>query len=80
MRLCQTLLKLPVTHLLIASLFLGLAPFVPEPHLVEKLRLLLQGQLQRPLDIFDLGMHGLPVLLLILRLLAAGICRVKQPA
>jgi len=80
MRLCQNLLKLPVAHLILASLFLGLAPFVPEPHLIEKLRMLFKGQLQRPLDIFDLGMHALPVALLFLRLLAPRLCRKKQPA
>lgn len=58
--------KLPWDILIIGSLALGLAPFVPEPHLVEKLRMLWQGTLSRPLDIFDLFMHGtLPLLLLL---------------
>ncbi|WP_319823596.1 RND transporter [Thalassovita sp.] len=39
---------------------LGLAPFVPEPHVWEKLRMLAAGELVRPLDIFDLLFHGLP--------------------
>lgn len=77
MPLCRNLLKLPLTHLAIASLLLGLAPFVPEPHLIEKLRMLFNGRLHRLLDIFDLGMHGLPVLLLLLRLLAGWFCREK---
>lgn len=75
MRLCQTLLKLPLAPLLVVGLLLGLSPFSPEPHLLEKLRLLLSNQLRRPIDIFDLTLHGLPVLLLILRLTAAAICR-----
>lgn len=47
----------------ILCVFLGLSPFVPEPHLVEKLRMLGQGRLTEPLDIFDLLMHGAPFLL-----------------
>jgi len=58
--------KLPWYLLIIGSLTLGLAPFVPEPHLFEKLRMLFQGTLIRPIDIFDLLMHGaLPLLLLL---------------
>ncbi len=58
--------KLPWDLLIIGSLTLGLAPFVPEPHLFEKLRMLFQGTLIRPIDIFDLLMHGaLPFLLLL---------------
>lgn len=40
------------------ALALGLAPFFPEPHLVEKSRMLLAGTLRRPLDIFDLVLHA----------------------
>ena len=47
---------------------LGLAPFVPEPHIAEKIRWLLQGELRRPIDIFDLLFHGIPWLLLALKL------------
>lgn len=58
--------RLPWSLLVLGSLTLGLAPFLPEPHLVEKLRMLMQGELVRPLDIFDLCMHGaFPVLLLL---------------
>ncbi len=58
--------KLPWDVLIVGSLLLGLAPFYPEPHLVEKIRMLFQGTLSRPLDIFDLLMHGaLPLLLLL---------------
>ncbi|RKZ37818.1 MAG: RND transporter [Gammaproteobacteria bacterium] len=58
--------KLPWELLILGSLTLGLAPFIPEPHLIEKIRMLLQGTLSRPIDIFDLFMHGaFPVLLLL---------------
>ena len=60
--------KIPLGTLLIPAVLLGLAPFVPEPHLVEKLRMLAQGSLQRPIDIFDLLMHGTPALLVVLKL------------
>jgi len=60
-------MKLPNYSFLIpASLMLGLAPFVPEPHLVEKVRWLFTGHPFRPIDIFDLFLHGaFPALLLV---------------
>lgn len=58
---------LPWLYLVVAMLTLGLAPFVPEPHLWEKLRWLAQGQLSRPLDIFDLCLHGSPFVLAALK-------------
>lgn len=61
--------SIPLPLLVLATLFLGGAPFVPEPHLVEKLRMLLQGSLSKPLDIFDLIYHATPLILLILKLL-----------
>jgi hypothetical protein len=62
--------RIPWTLLLPVALVLGLAPFRPEPHLVEKLRMLAHGQLTRPLDIFDLLLHGTPLLLVLGKLLA----------
>lgn len=56
--------NIPWMLLVIASLTLGLAPFYPEPHIVEKLKMLAAGELSRPMDIFDLCLHGLPWLLL----------------
>ena len=58
---------IPWSWLIIAALFLGLAPFAPEPHLLEKLRMLAAGELSRPLDIFDFFLHGTPVVLLLLK-------------
>ena len=49
------------------TILLGLAPFRPEPHLVEKLDMLFQGTLSKPLDIFDLIMHSTPLFLLVLK-------------
>ncbi len=60
--------RIPLSVLAIAALLLGLAPFVPEPHLIEKLRMLANGQLTRPIDVFDLFLHGTPIVLLALKL------------
>ena len=60
--------RIPLQILIIVSLTLGLAPFVPEPHIWEKLRMLAAGQLSRPIDIFDLVLHGTPWVLLGLKL------------
>ncbi len=57
--------RLPWPSLILASLMLGLAPFFPEPHLWEKLKMLVAGELSRPIDIFDLLLHGAPVMLLL---------------
>jgi len=46
------------------ALLLGLAPFFPKPHLVEKLSMLLAGTLKRPIDVFDLLWHIWPFVLL----------------
>lgn len=48
----------------ITVLMLG-APFVPEPHLVEKARMAMNGTLTSPLDIFDVAWHLLPAALLV---------------
>ncbi|MBT4499442.1 MAG: RND transporter [Gemmatimonadetes bacterium] len=60
--------RIPLQALAIAALLLGLAPFFPEPHLWEKLKMLFAGSLERPIDIFDLLMHGTPSVLLLLKL------------
>lgn len=61
--------KIPWTVLIPATILLGLAPFLPQPHLVEKLRMLANGLLSRPVDIFDLLLHGTPLLLALGKLL-----------
>ena len=56
--------KIPLSILVVAALVLGLAPFQPEPHLWEKLKMLAAGTLSHPIDIFDLALHaGFPLLL-----------------
>jgi hypothetical protein len=58
--------KLPWGLLILACLTLGLAPFAP-PHIWEKLQMLARGQLVRPIDWFDLVLHGTPWVLLIVK-------------
>ncbi len=60
--------EFPLPMLTMAAVMLGLAPFYPEPHLLEKLRMLAQGVLHRPIDVFDLFLHGAPAVILSIRL------------
>jgi hypothetical protein len=64
----QWLDRISLSLLLPVALLLALAPFVPEPHLWEKLKMLFAGTLTRPIDIFDLFLHGGPLVLLLLKL------------
>jgi len=59
--------KIPLMVLLPVAVFLALAPFSPEPHLWEKLKMLMNGTLVRPMDIFDLFLHATPLVLLVLK-------------
>ncbi|MEZ4321770.1 MAG: RND transporter [Myxococcota bacterium] len=59
----EALHQLPWTLVILACLTLGLAPFRP-PHIVEKLQMLREGTLKRPLDWFDLLYHATPFLVL----------------
>jgi len=58
--------KLPWGLVILACLTLGLAPFFP-PHIWEKLQMLSKGRLVRPIDWFDLVLHGTPWVLLVLK-------------
>ena len=60
--------RIPLLWFSLIAGWLLVAPVLPEPHLTEKLRLLSQGQLTQPIDIFDLLLHSVPSLLLALRL------------
>ncbi len=59
---------IPLLWFVLIALWLLVAPVVPEPHLIEKLRWLVRGELIRPIDIFDLLLHSVPALLLAWRL------------
>jgi hypothetical protein len=61
--------------IILLCLTLGLAPFVPVPHIVGKVRWVLGGaEGMQPMDYFDLLFHGFPWLLLI----RIGVLRGKQ--
>jgi len=59
--------QIPYLPLILLAVFMLLAPFRPMPHVVEKLIMLKNGALTRPLDIFDLFFHLAPSLLLLLK-------------
>jgi len=63
--------KIPLLPLVVIAIFMALAPFSPEPHLVEKTRMLFNGELSKAIDIFDLFWHSLFLILLALRLLVS---------
>jgi hypothetical protein len=46
-----------------------LAPFYPMPHVVEKILMLKNGTLKKPIDIFDLFFHLSPLALLVLKII-----------
>ena len=56
--------RIPYPLLVVAAVLMLGAPFVPEPHLVEKARMLAEGRLSRPIDIFDVFWHLTPAVLL----------------
>lgn len=60
--------RIPLLPLAVAAVFMALAPFAPEPHLVEKTRMLMNGELSRGIDIFDLFWHSFLIVLLAIRL------------
>ncbi len=61
--------QIPLLPLAIAATVMALAPFAPEPHLLEKSRMLINGQLIKPIDIFDFFWHSFLLLLLVIRLM-----------
>ncbi len=62
--------RIPYSLLIAAAIFMLGAPFLPEPHLVEKARMLAEGRLSRPIDIFDVFWHLLPAALLAIKWLS----------
>ena len=59
--------KIPYSILIIFSVLMLLAPFRPMPHVIEKLLMLKNGTLTKPIDIFDLFYHLLPTFILLLK-------------
>lgn len=59
--------KIPYAILIPLTVIMLLAPFKPLPHVLEKLIMLKQGTLTRPMDIFDLLYHLAPLAILIIK-------------
>jgi len=59
--------KIPYTLLIIFTVFMLLMPFRPMPHVAEKLMMLKDGTLSRPIDIFDLFYHLIPLIILLMK-------------
>jgi hypothetical protein len=60
--------RIPKWLLVAVAVYLAGAPFVPEPHLIEKWRMLWGGTLIKPIDIFDFFLHTTPLVVLGIRL------------
>jgi len=69
--------QIPLPVLLVIALTLGLAPFSPQPHVLEKLGMLFSGDLSKPIDIFDLVLHGTPWVLLAIKLVRLGMVKMN---
>ena len=59
--------KIPYSILIIIAVFMLLAPFRPMPHVIEKLIMLKNGSLAKPIDVFDLFYHLIPTMILLLK-------------
>ena len=68
-RMWTLLDKISYPILIVIAVFMMLAPFKPMPHVMEKLIMLKNGTLTRPIDIFDLFYHLIPTIILLLKLL-----------
>lgn len=60
--------SIPYVVLILLAVFLLLAPIKPMPHALEKLIMLKNGDLKKPIDIFDLFFHLLPTMLLVIKI------------
>lgn len=60
--------SLSFTWLVPIALILAVLPVHPQPHLIEKLTMLFQNNLTKPIDIFDLVLHGAPLLVLSMKI------------
>jgi len=63
--LIALLQRIPYSVIVPFAIIMLLAPFKPMPHVLEKLIMLKEGTLTRPIDIFDLFYHLAPLILLV---------------
>jgi len=60
--------KIPYGILIVLVILMLLLPFRPMPHVLEKIIMLKNGSLTRPIDIFDLFYHLIPTVVLVLKI------------
>ena len=68
MKIMKLIDRIPLLPLMFMAFILGFAPFLPQPHLVQKLTLLFDGRLNNAMDFFDLFLHGILPCLLVIKL------------
>ena len=61
--------KIPYGVLIVFTILMLLLPFKPMPHVLEKLIMLKNGILTKPIDIFDLFYHLIPAILLVMKII-----------
>lgn len=71
-------MKNQLVFAVLASLTLGLAPFVPHPHIWKQLKNLWLGRPMAGMDWLDLAMHGAPWLFLLYVLAKLLLRKTKQ--
>ena len=59
--------SIPYSILIVFAVLMLLLPFKPMPHVIEKLIMLKNGTLTKPIDIFDLFYHLIPTIILLLK-------------
>lgn len=70
---------LNLSTVLLMCMTLGLAPFVPEPHIWGKLKWVIGGSVgMQPMDWLDLVFHGTPWVILIILLINKVIEKLKD--
>ena len=60
--------SIPYWLLIPVAILMLLAPFQPMPHVLEKLIMLKNGTLSKPIDIFDIFYHLIPTIVLIFKI------------
>jgi len=64
---------------ILICLTLGLAPFFPEPHIFGKVKWILGGaEGMKPMDWFDVALHGFPYVLLVRLIIIKGLRKASK--
>ena len=63
----------------VAALTLGLAPFLPHPHVYKQIDNLIHGRLTAAIDIFDLFLHGTPWIALLVATILTAVTAMGRP-